>query len=145
MRVINDPPAPVLAIRYGIPKRRGFRRIVVPVHLQQTSGAAADLAAAIARNEGGEIHLLILCKKKEMNAAQARLDEVARSIEGIEVHRVVLEADDDDVDKEIVRYAGESNADAVFLNSHGEIGEVKREIIRHVATRVMIVPSQQTA
>jgi nucleotide-binding universal stress UspA family protein len=142
MQVINDPPAPVLAIRYGTPRRRGFHRIVVPVHLQQTSDAAVRLAAAIAQKEGSEIHLLILCADRDRNAAETRLDAVAsQSLAGITPKRVVLKADD--VDREIVRYAAESNADAVFINAHREIGAVKREIIRHIGTRVMIVPSQQ--
>ena len=47
-----------------------------------------------------------------------------------------------DIDKEIVRYAADSNADAVFLNAHHELGEVKRDIIRRIGTRVMIVPPQ---
>src|SRR5687767_1081990 len=35
--VIARPPAPVLAIRYGIRKRTAMHRIVVPVHFDQTS------------------------------------------------------------------------------------------------------------
>jgi len=142
MSVINDPPAPVLAIRYGIPKRRGFHRIVVPVHLQQKSDAAADLAAAIARRESSEIHLLILCQDRDRKAAETRLDAlIGHSFAGLRVHRVILEGDD--VDREIVRYAAESNADALFINAQREIGTVKREIIRHAGTKVMVVPGQQ--
>ncbi len=140
MRVISDPAAPVLAIRYGIPKRRGWRRIVVPVHLQQTSEAAAELAGAIARREKCEVHLLILCEEQDLTAAEMRIDEVARRwFEGASLKRAVIRADE--VEKEVVRYAAESNADAVFVNAQREIGTVKQEIIRHIGTPVMIVPA----
>src|SRR5207247_4119088 len=76
MQVLHEPPAPVLAIRYGIPRRRTLRRIVVPVHLRQTSTAAAELAAAMSRGEGSEVHLLIVCGDTERAAAEARIDEV---------------------------------------------------------------------
>src|SRR5438132_201164 len=78
MQVLHEPPAPLLAIRYGIPRRRTLRRIIVPVHLRQTSTAAAELAAAMSRNEGSEVHLLIVCGDSERTAAEARIDEVAR-------------------------------------------------------------------
>lgn len=32
MAVLSDPPAPVLAVRYGTKRRRHMRRLVVPVH-----------------------------------------------------------------------------------------------------------------
>ena len=41
LSVLSRPPVPVLAIRYGTKPRRGLRRIVVPVHQQQTSMPAA--------------------------------------------------------------------------------------------------------
>jgi nucleotide-binding universal stress UspA family protein len=139
MSVISDPPAPVLAIRYGIAKRRGFRRILVPVHLKQTSEAAAELAAAIARREGSEVHLLIVCAENDRQAAERRVDEVAsRSLAGVNPKRAVIGGDD--VEREIIRYAEKSNADAVFVNAQREIGTVKQDIIRHIGTAVMIVP-----
>src|SRR5512141_2184863 len=58
MEVLTDSPVPVLAIRYGTKPRRGLRRIVVPVHLLQTSMPAAELAAKVSREEGSEVHLV---------------------------------------------------------------------------------------
>ena len=139
MSVISDPPAPVLAIRYGIPKRRGWRRIVVPVHLKQTLEGAAELAGAIGRRENCEIHVLIVCDDRERRAAEARVDEVAaQHFKGASFKRAVISSDN--VEQSIFRYASESDADAVFVNARREIGTVKQDIIRHIGTPVMIVP-----
>ncbi len=137
-RVITDPPAPVLAIRYGIRKRTGFKRIVVPVHLQQTSQAAAELAAAVAKREGGELQFLIVCSDADRDAAESKLDDIAKRI-GIAAKKAVITGEN--VDREVVRYVAEANADAVFVNAQREIGAVKQEIIRHISTPVMIVPT----
>ncbi len=137
MSVIKDPPSPVLAIRYGIAKRRALRRIVVPVHLQQTSQAAAELAADIARREGSEVHLLIVCADTDRRAAESRIEEVA-SRSQLQPKRVIITGDN--VEREIIRYAAASNADAVFVNAQREIGAVKQNIIRRIGTPVMIVP-----
>src|SRR5207247_10209448 len=69
--VITDPPAPILAIRYGIEKRKSMRRIVVPLHTKQKSQAALDLAATIAADEQGEVHLLTICNADEQARAQS--------------------------------------------------------------------------
>ncbi|MDQ6801668.1 MAG: universal stress protein [Acidobacteriota bacterium] len=138
-RVITDPPAPVLAIRYGIRKRTGFKRIVVPVHLLQTSEAAAELAAAVAKREGGEVQFLIVCGDADRNAADSKVDEVASRL-GIAPKKVIITGEN--VEREVVRYVAESNADAVFVNSQHEIGAVKQEIIRRISTPVMIVPAK---
>lgn len=137
-RVITDPPAPVLAIRYGIRKRTGFKRIVVPVHLQQTSQAAAELAAQVAKREGGELHFLCICGDEDRAAAETKVDEIANRL-GIPSKKMVITGDN--VEREVIRYAADSNADAVFVNAQREIGAVKQEIIRHISTPVMIVPT----
>jgi nucleotide-binding universal stress UspA family protein len=140
MSVISDPPAPVLAIRYGIRKRQMWKRIVVPVHLEQTSSAAAELAGKVAQREGAEVHVLIVCQEPDRPAAESRVNDVAqRWFASLRVKPTVIGGDD--VEKEIVRYAMEADADAVFVNAQKEIGEVKRDIIRHIGTPVMIVPS----
>ena len=138
LKVINDPPAPVLAIRYGIRKRHGMQRLVVPVHLGQTSDAAAELAGAIARRQGSEVHLVIVCSDDERKAAEARLNEVAARI-GTAVKRAVIRSDD--VERSIIRYADDANADVVFVNATGEIGTIKQDIIRRSDTPVMLVPA----
>ena len=137
LSVIHDPPAPVLAIRYGIRKRHAMQRIVVPVHLSQTSNAAAELAGAIARREGSEIHLLIVCSDEERTAAGVRLDEVATRV-GTAVKRAVIRSDD--VEKSIIRYVDDNNADAIFVNATRDLGTVKQDIIQRADTPVMLVP-----
>src|SRR5438128_5889862 len=137
LSVIHDPPAPVLAIRYGIRKRHAMQRIVVPVHFSQTSNAAAELAGAIARREGSEIHLLIVCSDEERTAAGVRLDEVATRV-GTAVKRAVIRSDD--VEKSIIRYVDDNNADAIFVNATRDLGTVKQDIIQRADTPVMLVP-----
>jgi nucleotide-binding universal stress UspA family protein len=137
MSVIHEPPAPVLAIRYGIRKRHAMQRIVVPVHLRQTSDAAAELAGAIARREGSEIHLLIVCSDQERTAAGTRLDDVASRV-GTAVKRAVIRSDD--VEKSIIKYAEDNNADAIFVNATRDLGTIKQDIIRRADTPVMLVP-----
>ncbi|HSP34389.1 MAG TPA: universal stress protein [Thermoanaerobaculia bacterium] len=138
LSVINDPPAPVLAIRYGTRKRETMQRMVVPVHPGQKSHGALDLAAAIAGKEGSEVHLLTVCGDNEWKAAHEHLTAIRRGIEGVRVATHVVEGND--VVKEIVRYANETNADVIFLNAEQQMSETKIEIIRHSSTPVMIVP-----
>ena len=138
LAVIQSPAAPVLAIRYGIHKRTGMKRLVVPVHPQQTSHAALDLAAAIVAREGGELHLLTVCYEADRQRASEHLQQTAGSLAAPAKQQLVVGSD---VEKEIVRYADRSDADAVFLNAHAGPGQVKIDIIRAVGTPVMIVPS----
>jgi universal stress protein A len=141
MSIISDPPAPTLAVRYGIPKHGQWKRIVVPAHLQQTTEAAAELAGEVARKEKCEVDLLIVCQDRDRAAAEKHIDDVGkRWFEGVRLKRTVIAADD--VEKEILRHCEESRADAVFVNSGREIGNVKRDVIRHITVPVMIVPPQ---
>ena len=55
MAVLENPPAPVLAVRYGTKRRRAMRKIVVPLRPQETSSDALTLATAIAAHVGGEV------------------------------------------------------------------------------------------
>ena len=144
MSVIRDPPAPVLAIRYGIPKRTQWKRIVVPVHLRQANEAAAELARDVARDQKCAVDLLIVCEDADRQAAQARVDDVARRwFEGVTLQRSVVTSDD--VEKEILRYTSESRADAVFVNAGREIGNVKRDVIRRISVPVLVVPPHPPA
>jgi nucleotide-binding universal stress UspA family protein len=142
LSVINDPPAPVLAIRYGIRKRGNWKKIVVPLHLQQTSEAAAELAGAIARREGSEVPLLIVCDESDRQSAESRVTDVEKRLfNAVVVKRVVIGGDD--VEGEVLRYVTQSNADVLFVNAGKEIGNVKRDIIRNIGTPVMIVPANK--
>src|SRR6266849_6249212 len=91
MSVITNPPAPVLAIRYGTKKRQSMRRIVVPVHLRQEEHAALDLAAALAAREGGEIHLLTICDETQRIASDKLLESFAAGpLRGISTKRTMV-------------------------------------------------------
>ncbi len=137
--VVADPPAPTLAIRYGITRRRSMRRIVVPVHTKQVSTAAADLAAAISRSEQSEVHLLIVCSDADRQSAETRLDAVAARMTDVKTTRAIVRGEE--VEPAVVKYIREHDADALFINANKEIGRVKRDIIRRIAIPVMIVPS----
>ena len=139
MQVLHEPSSPVLAIRYGVRRRRALRRIVVPVHLKQQSTAAAELAAAVAAREGAEVHLLIVCADTERPSAEGRIDEVARLF-ATPPQRAIVRGKD--IDKEIVRYTDSSEADALFLNAAAHtLSDLKQEIIRQASAPVMIVPA----
>lgn len=139
--VLSTARVPVLAIRYGIRRRRSLERIIVPVHLRQHSTAAAELAGAIARNDGAEVHLVIVCDEADRSSAEALLGEMtAAAFAGIRTQTAVVRGKD--VDAELVRYCRRIDADALFLNAAAsEISSLKKDIIRQVETAVMIVPS----
>jgi len=130
--VLEEPPCPVLAIRYGIRKRPGLRRAVVPVHLEQKSHAGLQLAARVA----DDIHLVVVCDEDDTARAEALLAELAAPLS--KAKTAVLQGSD--ADKEIVRYASRHDADAIFLNASRHPSEGKLDIVRHATVPVMIVP-----
>lgn len=132
LNVLDDPPCPVLAIRYGIRKRGSLRRAVVPVHLEQTSHGGLDLASRIS----DEIHLAIVCEEDDTARAEGLLRELAAPLRNAKT--AVLQGSD--ADKEIVRYAARTDADAIFLNALRQPNEGKLDIVRHATVPVVIVP-----
>lgn len=139
MSVITKPPAPVLAIRYGTPKRQGMRRIVVPVHLKQQTHPALELAAKIAEREKSEVHLLTVCSDAERVAAQKLLEDLASTLPAsIAANRMIVRGTD--IDREICKYVERSNADVLFVNAQSSVSTMKSDIIRQVSAPVMIVP-----
>jgi nucleotide-binding universal stress UspA family protein len=130
--VLDTPPCPVLAIRYGIRKRESMRRLLVPVHLEQTSRAALDLAA----RTGDEIHLLVVCDEDDTTRAEQLLQSLAADIPN--ARTTVMQGTN--AEEEIVRYAGAVDADAIFLNANHHAGSRKLDIVRHATVPVMIVP-----
>jgi nucleotide-binding universal stress UspA family protein len=139
IQILHDPPAPVLAVRYGVARRRALRRIVVPVHLRQTSTSAAQLAASMAKRDGAEVHLLIVCEESDRAAAEGRVDEVAQLFPSPPARAFVKGKD---IDAAIVRYTDSSGADALFLNAGAHpLSDLKQEIIRQVSAPVMVVPA----
>ncbi len=132
LSVLDDPPCPVLAIRYGIRRRGSLRRAVVPVHLEQTSHAGLELASRIA----DEVHLVIVCDEDDT----ARAEELVRSLAAPLRNGKTAVLQGSDPDKEIVRYASRTDTDAIFLNAARQPSEGKLDIVRHATVPVMIVP-----
>ncbi len=131
MSVLDDPPCPVLAIRYGIRKRAGLRRLVVPVHLEQTSHAGLELAARI----GDDVHLIIVCDEDETARAEELVARLAAPLQNAK--SAVLQGSDPD--KEIVRYASRIDADAIVLNASRQPSEGKLDIVRQATVPVLVV------
>lgn len=134
LAVISDPPAPVMAIRYGTRKRTSMRRIVVPVHPRQTSRAALDLATRVVAHENGELHALTVCREGETADALAIPDGVKH---------VIVQGSD--AAKEIVRYCDRIDGDAIFLNAAGAPSEDKLDIVRHAHVPVVVTPAIATS
>lgn len=137
LSVLNDPPAPVLAIRYGTKRRRHLRKLVVPIHPKQTSTVASDLAVAMAAQAGGEVHLVVVHERSDRGLAEETLHAAAARLDDVKHDGVVLEGSD--VAKEVVRYAHRVDADTILV--HSSIGDVKHAIIRNAETPVMLVPA----
>jgi nucleotide-binding universal stress UspA family protein len=139
MSVIRKPPAPVLAIRYGTPRRQALRRIVVPVHLKQQSHPALDLAAAIAARANAEIHMVTVCDDAQRPAAQKLLDDLAAALPAsTAANRMIIRGTD--IEKELYKYVDKSNADVLFINAQPSVSTMKSDIIRQISAPVMIVP-----
>src|SRR5687768_8943392 len=94
--VIEKPPAPVLAIRYGIRKRTALNRVIVPVHFEQTSRAALELATRM----NLEVELVIVCDEKDTTRAEEHLRTLSADLPRV-TGRVLQGSD---AQKEIVRY-----------------------------------------
>jgi nucleotide-binding universal stress UspA family protein len=140
MAVLTNAIVPILAIRYGIHARRAMQRIVVPVHTKQTSHAALDLAAAIARSQGGEVHIVTVCRDPERVAAEALHRDIAARLAGVAVTAKI--ALGKDVEEEVVRYCEKNEGDAIFLNASDSPSPLKLDIVRNATVPVMIVPGR---
>lgn len=131
MSVLKDPPSPVLAIRYGIRKRAAMKRVVVPVHLQQTSHRALELAV----REAGEIHLVTVCSEED----QSRADEMLRGLSANLPNAKIAVIRGKDPEDELLDYTMKVDADAIFLNRASEPSQRKIDIVRHARVPVMVV------
>jgi nucleotide-binding universal stress UspA family protein len=136
LSVINDPAAPVLAIRYGIKKRGALRKLVVPVNPQQRSQASLQMAKEIAAREGSAVHLLTVCSDLDRPNAEEVLAEVAAGFPSATREIVV----GSDVGKEIIRFALRVDADVIVLNADQQLGPSKIDIVRHAPCGVLVVP-----
>lgn len=138
LKVVQQTQVPLLAIRYGVPRRTACRNIVVPVHPSQTSMAAASLAASVATHQGSKVHLVTVCAEADRNAAVTRIEEIA-AIFSSPPSLAVLRGDD--VEAEMARYVVRVSADTLFVNAGTDsLGGVKRDMIRRIPVPVMVVP-----
>ncbi|MEO8033268.1 MAG: universal stress protein [Acidobacteriota bacterium] len=137
--VLVDPPAPLMLVRYGIPRRDVMKTFVVPVHMKQADHPALELAARMAAEAGGDVHLVSVCSDEERGAAEALVARLRETeLAGVASHSAVIRGAD--VDKEIVRYCDRAGADILLLNSRHDMSTVKIDVIRQVQVPVMIVP-----
>jgi universal stress protein A len=136
--VLAEPPAPVLSIRYGTRKRGSMRRLVVPVHLEQKTHSALELAFRMAEREQGEVHLVTVCPDSDRTRAEEMQKALAATAK-VTVKPTIVRGND--AAKELLRYAAKADADALFLNAKGDPSEGKLDIIRHATVPVMIVPA----
>ena len=132
LSVLDQPPCPVLAIRYGIRRRGSLRRGVVPVHLEQKSHEALELAMRVA----DEVLLVVVCEEDDTTRAEELLQTLAAPLRNAKT--AVVQGSD--AEKEIVRYATRMDADAIFLNAVRPPTEGKLDIVRQATVPVMIVP-----
>jgi nucleotide-binding universal stress UspA family protein len=136
--VITKTSVPLLAIRYGIQRHQSMQRIVVPVHANQHSRAALDLAAAIIERQGGELHLITVCPDGERDAVAKLLDELTADITKAKTLKTIVAGDD--IEREVVRYTEKTEADAIFVNAADAPSPLKLDIVRKASVPVMIVP-----
>jgi len=132
LSVLTDPPAPVLAIRYGTRKRTSIDRVIVPVHLGQASHRALELAAREAR----EVHLVTVCSAAEQSRAEELLRDASANLPNAKI--AIIRGTDPE--EEILRYATKVDADAIFLNATNDPSTRKIDLIRHAPLPIMIVP-----
>ena len=132
---------PVLAIRYGIRKRSGAaaHRRAGPSAADVATGARARARPSPTRN-GGELHLITVCETADQQREEDHLSDVAGSLpQQLQLKTATIRGTD--VEKEVCRYVDRVEADMLFVNSTGEPGPVKRDIIRSAGVPVMIVPA----
>jgi nucleotide-binding universal stress UspA family protein len=145
LEVLTNPPAPVLAVRYGIPRRPAMHRIVVPVHAGHDSFAAVALAAALATRESSEIHLISVSPDPQADRLDEFLSNVVRDqLAGRAV--VTKSIAGAEVERELIRYAGQIEADLIVLlhdsrSVVARIGPIIDGILRKVDVPVLLVPS----
>ncbi len=145
LEVLTNPPAPVLAVRYGIPHRPAMHRIVVPVHAGHDSFAAVALAAALATRESSEIHLISVSPDPRADGLDEFLSNVVRDqLAGRAV--VTKSITGAEVERELIRYAGQNEADLIVLlhdsrSVVARIGPIIDGILRKVDVPVLLVPS----
>jgi universal stress protein A len=144
LEVLTNPPAPVLAVRYGIPRRMAMSRIVVPVHAGHDSFAAVALASALATGESSEIHLISVSADPASDHLDDFLADVTR--EQLPGRTVITKSiQGRDVERELIRYSDQVGSDLIVLlhdatNAQTSIGPIIDGVLRKVDVPVLLVP-----
>jgi manganese transport protein len=108
-----------------------YKRILVPLDHTSLDGEALAHAAALAKAQGAQLFLLHveegvtsqvygqLSSTAEVEAGQAYLDEVVRSLHHYDLDVETAIRHSSDPRREIVRYAREMHADLLVMGAHG--------------------------
>jgi len=140
-----------------------FKRILVPVDGSDTSNKALSVAIGMAREGGGELHLVhcvdelaymgaydyagAVIDLVRQNGARV-LDEgaAASRAAGVEAQRTFIDAPGQRLGTSIAQQAGEWKADLIVVGTHGRrgvsrlmMGSGAEQIIRLAPTPVLVV------
>ncbi|MEO8216274.1 MAG: universal stress protein [Acidobacteriota bacterium] len=142
MKMLSRCSIPILAIRYGIKKRRATRTIAVPVESANTIPPVLKLVGEIARNEGSEVHLLSCASGDQRAAAAESLDRATAQLEGLIVRKSVIEAKS--LGRELVRYSEANDIDLIAIppdcDREGKLSGTADGIVRQASSPVLVVP-----
>jgi len=140
LHLLGRCPVPVLAIRYGVKKRMGMRKLVVPLEESSRAATQLEIAEGLARTEGGEIHLLMLGDGETPRGFTS--DELQQRFRNVELKKVRLSSRH--ADREVIRYAEQQDCDVIVVPSaceqDGELTGLPEDIVRHASVPVLIVP-----
>ena len=144
-----------------------IHRIVCPVDFSETSERAAQYAAALARQLGAGLHFVHAWQMPVYAFPDGAVilgpdvvaqitDELQRSLDAlIERHRgpdLAIEGHLTQglADREIVRMAGELNAELIVMGTHGRtglphlfLGSVAERVVRSSSVPVLTVPPER--
>lgn len=141
LHLLGQCSIPVLAIRYGIKKTMGMRKIVVPLEEGSSAISQLDLAEQIALKENGEVHLLVLESSK--GSGSNTTQEVKKRLSNASVKEVRFSSRN--ADREVIRYTEEHKCDVIVVpaacEKDGELTGLPEDIVRHAPVPVLIVPS----
>ena len=142
MKMLSRCSIPILAIRYGIKKRKMTRTIALPIEASKTFPPVLKIAGEIARNEGAEIHL-VSCASGEQKAVVAEAQARASAeLVGVNVRTSIGEAKS--LSRELVRYADANDIDLIAIppdcDREGKLSGTAEGIVRHASTPVLVVP-----
>lgn len=129
--LLQQPPAPLLVIRYGTRKRTGLGRVVVAVADSGQPGPSLRLASAVAASIEVVVFSEAAVEGARTAASAAKAGTTVRLLAG------------PDLEKETIRHAAAIDADAIFLDASAAPDAAMLDIIRHAPMPVMVVPESR--